>query len=155
MPLRFNHMELTLPRGSFARERDNITRFYKEIFGFDAIDVPLFEQTGLLLATDPQVSQFILLMEQDEPLNSPGYDHLGFLLESRAEVDAKLAACKAWRSRDARVQIKEYEDLVIGGTTTHAFYFRYLLPIWFDVQHLTYDDPAMVPSHAWAFQPKK
>ena len=32
------------------------------------------------------------------------------------------------------MQIKEYEDLVVGDLTVHAFYVRYLLPIWFDVQ---------------------
>ena len=32
------------------------------------------------------------------------------------------------------VQIKEYEDLVYPNLTVHAFYVKYLLPIWFDVQ---------------------
>ena len=32
------------------------------------------------------------------------------------------------------MQIKEYDDLVTGGVTVHAFYVKYLLPIWFDVQ---------------------
>ena len=32
------------------------------------------------------------------------------------------------------MQIKEYEDLVSGEVTTHAFYVKHLLPIWFDVQ---------------------
>ena len=39
--LRFNHMELTLPAGALARDRDAIIAFYGEVFGFDAIDVPL------------------------------------------------------------------------------------------------------------------
>ena len=41
---------------------------------------------------------------------------------------------KAWQAEDDRVQIKEYDDLVTGGVTVHAFYVKYLLPIWFDVQ---------------------
>ena len=41
---------------------------------------------------------------------------------------------KRFKEKDDRVQIKEYEDLVIGDLTVHAFYVRYLLPIWFDVQ---------------------
>jgi hypothetical protein len=151
--LRFNHMELTMPRGSLAADGANIRAFYKEVFDFDAIEVPLFDQTGLLLMTDPGVSQFILLMEQDEPLRSPGYDHLGFLLESRGEVDEKLARIKAWQQRDARVSLKEYEDLVIEQTVTHAFYFRYLLPIWFDVQSIEHGNPALAPTHGWQFRP--
>ena len=153
MPLRFNHMELTLPKGALTHEREAITGFYGQVFGFGAIDVPLFDQTGLLLQSDPETSHFILLMEQDEPLRSPGYDHLGFLLDSRAEVDAKLALCKEWQARDPRVQIKEYEDLVIGDVVTHAFYFRYILPVWFDVQVIEYGSAEMAPKHQWVYRP--
>ena len=153
--LRFNHMELTMPLGSLAAERANIMGFYKEVFDFDAIDVPIFEQTGLLLVTDPGVSQFILLMEQEKPLVSPGYDHLGFLLETRAEVDEKLAKVRAWQAKDPRVQIKEYEDLVVEETVTHAFYFRYLLPIWFDVQSIEHGNAERAPTHGWEFRPLK
>ena len=32
------------------------------------------------------------------------------------------------------MQIKEYEDLVMERVTVHAFYVKYLLPIYFDVQ---------------------
>jgi hypothetical protein len=88
--LRFNHMELTMPPGSLARDKDNIVEFYSAVFGFDAIEVPLFDSTGLLLRTDEDTSQFLLLMEQEEHLQSPGYDHLGFLFDSREEVDEKL-----------------------------------------------------------------
>lgn len=133
--LRFNHMELTLPKGTLdATARDEIKRFYGEIFGMEALDVPILGQVGLLLRTDPETSQFLLLTEQQKHLDSPGYDHLGFLFETRAEVDEKLEAIRKWQERDDRVRIKEYEDLVTGEVTTHAFYVRFLLPIWFDVQ---------------------
>ncbi len=133
--LRFNHMELTLPKGALdATARDEIKRFYGEIFGMEALDVPILGQVGLLLRTDSETSQFLLLTEQQKHLDSPGYDHLGFLFETRAEVDEKLEAIRKWQERDDRVRIKEYEDLVTGEVTTHAFYVRFLLPIWFDVQ---------------------
>lgn len=149
--LRFNHMELTLPPGALARDREKIIAFYGEVFGFDAIDVPLFDTSGLLLRTDTDTSQFLLLMEQDKHLHSPGYDHLGFLYESREEVDDKLALCKQWRANDDRVKIKEYEDLVIQPTTTHAFYVQFLLPIWFDIQVVEYE-PGTAPPRRWVYQ---
>jgi hypothetical protein len=149
--LRFNHMELTLPPGSLARDREAVIAFYGEVFGFDAIDVPLFDSTGLLLRTDTETSQFLLLMEQDQHLHSPGYDHLGFLYDSRAEVDDKLALCKQWQAKDDRVRIKEYEDLVIPPTVTHAFYVQFLLPIWFDVQVIEYEQ-GTAPASRWIFQ---
>jgi hypothetical protein len=154
MPLRFNHMELTLPPGTLAREGESIRSFYREVFGIDAMEVPLFDQTGLLMHTDPEVSQFILLMEMENHMRSPGYDHLGFLMDSREQVDAALASCRSWQSRDPRVEIKEYEDLVIAPTTTHAFYVRYLLPIWFDVQVIEYE-AGQEPASRWEYHARK
>jgi len=148
--MRFNHMELTLAPGLLAERRREISAFYGDLFGWESLDVPILEQLGLLLRTDPETSQFILVTEQRKAMSSPGYDHLGLLQETRAEVDALLEKAKKWRERDPRVEIKEYEDLRIGDTTTHAFYVRYLLPIWFDVQVIEYAGGAE-PSRVWSF----
>jgi hypothetical protein len=75
-------------------------------------------------------------MESDRPIDSPGYDHLGFLYDTPEEVDDRLDQVKRWQDKDDRVQIKEYDDLVTGNTTVHAFYVRHLLPLWFDVQSI-------------------
>jgi hypothetical protein len=150
MPLRFNHMELTLPKGELEKSRGEIKAFYAYLFGWDALDVEILEQTGLLLRTDAETSQFILVTEQRAHMASPGFDHLGLLCETRAEVDALLARAKRWRERDARVELKEYDDLVTGPVTTHAFYVRFLLPIWLDVQVLEYADGAQ-PARRWSF----
>jgi hypothetical protein len=150
MPARFNHMELTLPVGDLEPRRKEIAEFYGDLFGWDSLDVPILGQLGLLLRTDPETSQFILVTEQDRHMISPGYDHLGLLYETRAEVDALLARAKQWQARDPRVQIKEYEDLVVGPVTTHAFYVKHLLPIWFDVQVQEYAEGA-APEKAWHF----
>lgn len=148
--LRFNHMELTLPVGRLEADRERIKSFYGEVFGFDAIDVPIFDQTGLLLRTDPETSQFLLITEQENHVESPGYDHLGFLYETRAEVNALREACGKWQERDAEVRIKDYDDLVTGGVTVRAFYVRHLLPIWFDVQTIETDEGAQ-PARSWRF----
>ena len=150
MPARFNHMELTLPVGELDPRRKEIAEFYGDLFGWDAIDVPILGQQGLLLRTDPETSQFILVTEQKHPMDSPGYDHLGLLYDTREEVDALLARTKQWQSRDPRVQIKEYEDLKTGPVTTHAFYVKHLLPIWFDVQVQEWAEGA-APARAWRF----
>ncbi len=137
-------MELTLPKGALVRQRGEIAEFYRDLFGWESLDVPILKQTGLLLRTDPETSQIILLTEQTVHMSSPGYDHLGLLYDTRAEVDELLERCRKWQARDDRVQIKEYDDLVAGGTTVHAFYVRYLLPIWFDVQTIAHEEePAM------------
>jgi hypothetical protein len=150
MPARFNHMELTLPVGELAARRREIAAFYGDLFGWDAIDVPILGQLGLLLRTDPETSQFILVTEQKQHMSSPGYDHLGLLHDTREEVDALLARVKQLQASDPRIQIKEYEDLVTGPVTTHAFYVKHLLPIFFDVQVLEYA-PGAEPPRAWRF----
>ena len=67
-------------------------------------------------------------------MSSPGYDHLGFLQPTRADVDELLERCRRHEERDDRIRIKEYDDLVTGDLVVHAFYVKHLLPIWFDVQ---------------------
>jgi hypothetical protein len=136
--MRFNHMELTLPPGTLSSLRGEIGRFYRDVFGWQPLDVDIVGQNALLLRVDEEVSSFVLVAESPRPMQSPGHDHLGVLLETRAEVDAVLARCRAERERDQRVEIKEYEDLVLPDRTVHAFYVKYLLPIFFDVQCMEY-----------------
>jgi hypothetical protein len=154
MPIRFNHMELTLPQGSLDDEggvREDIRRFYSEVFGFESIDVPILDQNALLIRTDPETSQFILLTQMAEPLQSPSFDHLGFLYDSRTEVDEILERCEKFQARDDRVQIKYYDDLEPGGgLVVHAFYVRYILPIYFDVQVLEYAEGS-APEKSWIY----
>jgi len=151
MTLRFNHMELTLPQGALDdRTRSEISRFYGDLFGWHSLDVPILGQKALLLRTDEETSQFILVAESRKPLEVPGYDHLGLLLETRSEVDRAFGAVRRWRERDDRVRIKEYEDLDQGDVTVHAFYVRYLLPIWFDVQCMEWK-PGSEPARRWHY----
>ena len=131
--MRFNHMELTFPRGTLTEEfRAEVDAFYGSVFGWKGVDTEVVGQWCHILL--PDADQFILLAESDKPIQSPGYDHLGLLQDTRAEVDDLLAACKKFRDTDDRVRIKEYDDLESPGVTVHAFYVKYLLPIWFDVQ---------------------
>jgi hypothetical protein len=135
--MRFNHMELTFPIGTLTDVcRKEIDDFYGSVFGWEGMDTTIVNQSCHLLRLDEYTNQFILLAEYKNPMSSPGYDHLGLLQDTREEVDELLAKCKAYRERDDRVRIKEYEDLVNPGTTVHAFYVKYLLPIWFDVQSI-------------------
>ena len=132
--MRFNHMELTLPTGTLDDVlRKEIDDFYGEVFGWTGIDTEVVGQLCHILLTGDG-GDFILVAESDRPISSPGYDHLGLLQATRADVDELLERCKRRQQHDDRVQIKEYEDLVTGDLVVHAFYVKHLLPIWFDVQ---------------------
>jgi hypothetical protein len=78
---------------------------------------------------------FILLIEGDQAMSAPGFDHLGIEQPSRAEVDRSLDSVRRWKERDGRVELKEYEDAPFEGELYHTFYVRHLLPIWFDVHY--------------------
>ena len=147
---RFNHMELTVPKGDLTAHRAEISKFYGEVFGFESLDVDILKQTGLLLRTDPETSQFILVTEQRNHLSCPGFDHLGFLYDTRSEVDALLEECQKRQAQDPRVELKLYDDIVNGGTTVRAFYVRFLLPLWFDVQCIETDEGS-APQRKWTF----
>jgi hypothetical protein len=133
--MRFNHMEMTFPVGTLTQEfREEVDAFYSSIFGWTGLDTEVVGQPCHLLL--PDRDQFILLAESAKPMSSPGYDHLGLLQDSREEVDDLLAACERYAEKDDRVKIKRYEDLEYPGVTVHAFYVKYLLPIFFDVQSM-------------------
>lgn len=133
--MRFNHMELTFARGTLTDPfREEVDAFYHSVFGWEATDTDVVGQRCHILL--PDAGQFILLAESGKPMSSPGFDHLGLLQDTRAEVDDLHEACKRYRDKDDRVQIQEYEDLVYPQLTVHAFYVKYLLPIYFDVQSM-------------------
>ena len=133
--MRFNHMELTFEPGTLTPQfRKEVDDFYCGVLGWEALDTVVVNQECHLLRPDD--GQFILLAESSKPMASPGYDHLGLLLETRAEVDDVLARCKEFAAQDDRLRIKEYQDLVGPTITVHAFYVKYLLPIYFDVQSM-------------------
>jgi hypothetical protein len=139
--MRFNHMEMTFPIGSLTESfREEIDAFYGSVFGWTALDTEVVGQSCHLLM--PDRDQFILLAESNKPMSSPGYDHLGLLQDSREEVDDLLVACERYAEKDDRVKIKRYEDLVYPGLTVHAFYVKYLLPIFFDVQSMEHSSTA-------------
>ena len=147
--MRFNHMELTLPPGTMdAAFRQDVARFYGGIFGWVASDIELLGQTCLYLQVDD--GQFLLLAETEKHVSVPGYDHLGLLIDERSDVDALLEQCQKFQQEDDRVQIKLYDDLVQGPVTVRAFYVRYLLPIYFDVQCMAWQEGA-APTKKWSY----
>jgi hypothetical protein len=130
--MRFDHMELTIPVGSLtAMLRQEIDDFYGSIFGWSGFDIDVAGRPCRLLTCGSD--QFIQVLESDQPLCSPGSDHLGLLLDSRQDVDDALRACEQYAEKDERVSVERRQDLAYPGLTVHTFYLNYLLPISFDV----------------------
>jgi predicted enzyme related to lactoylglutathione lyase len=149
--VRFNHMELTVPRGTLdAAMRADLAAFYGGVLGWETKDVEIVG--GLQFLMLPDDGQFILVAEHDRPMQAPGYDHLGLLCETRAEVDEILAECRRWADKDDRLRLKVYDDLHTGNLVVHAFYVKYLLPIWFDIQALEHVTGSG-PDNRWQYLP--
>ena len=79
-------------------------------------------------------------------------DHLGLLLDAREEVDHLLDLCRRFAEKDDRMQIVDYtqKDLVTGNVTVHAFYVKYLLPLYFDIQVIEHAE-GRGPARAWDY----
>lgn len=151
--LRFNHMEITVPPGTIADEGDRLSEFMAEAFGFarESFPAPL-DNPSLVLSTDAEGSQFLFVTDHPEPLARASEDHLGFHVDSFGEVDRIHAVALDWQARDPRLEIRDFGVVDFGAWQTRAVYVRYILPIWFDVQHIA-STTGEVPAHQWTFGP--
>ncbi len=148
--MHLNHLEITVAQGSLAPMREALLEFYVSELGFGVSTIPNFGDSHLFLLCDPEGSQFIYVAESQRPAIISGDDHLGFHMRDRAAVDGILGLCRRVQQHDPRMQIRELEDLELPQTSTHAFYFRYLLPIWFDIQVIDFK-PGFEPKRQWRF----
>jgi hypothetical protein len=152
--LRFNHMEITVPPGFIAQDGESLYAFLHEVLGFERSVFPGLDLPSLVVKTDEDASQFLFIAENAQPLPRASEDHLGFQLDDAASVDAVLVRSRGWQERDPRVEIRDMGVLDLDQTTTRAVYIRYLLPIWFDVQHIA-AKPGFAPAREWRFLPRR
>jgi len=137
---RINHLEVTVAPGTLAAMMPDLKSFYCETLGFQPAQIDAFPAPHVFLTSEDPGRYFIYVAEHEKPMIVGGDDHLGFHMENRAAVDRVLDACRKLAKVDARVEIRDLDDLDLAQTMTHAFYFRYLLPIWFDIQFIEYKD---------------
>ena len=148
--MRFNHMELTFPKGTFTDDfRADLESFYGGVLGWNVMATKVLKMDTYLL--QPDDGQFILLAEAEKHLESPGLDHLGLLMESREEVDEMLERCQRFQEKDDRLKILTFNDLITGNVIVHAFYVKHLLPIWFDIQIIERAEGSTGPAKSWVY----
>lgn len=150
--LRFNHMEITVAPGFIAAHGEDLYAFLHDVLGFERSIFPGLDFPSLVVKTDEDASQFIFIAENAQPLATASEDHLGFQLDDDAAVEEVLARSLDWTTRDSRVEVRDMGLLELEATTTRAVYIRYLLPLWFDVQHIA-AKPGFEPARAWQFLP--
>jgi len=148
--IRLNHAEITVLPGFTQRRRADFDAFFIGVLGFEKSAFPGIEQTSLVYKTDPDASQFLFIAEHEQPMVRVSDDHLGLHLDSEADVADMLARCEAFGADHPELEIRRLDVLDLKATLTYAFYVRYLLPIWFDVQHIAYK-PGYEPAREWRF----
>jgi len=139
---RINHMEVTGARGTLAALMPALESFCCRTLGLKPAHLDAFPAPHVFLLSDDTARYFIYVAEHEIPMIVGGDDHLGFHMEDRAAVDRVLEACRDLAKVDRRMEIRDLDDLDLQQTLTHAFYFRYLLPIWFDIQFVEFKAPA-------------
>jgi hypothetical protein len=137
---RFNHVAMSLPADLLsAASRDEIVRFYREVFGWEEIPM-LTEDKHRLVLSVYTTEQFVFLIADDSPMECPRLDHYGISVATEEEFDAMLDRAKAYQQRDDRVDIidKKVEDHSVLAIT--SCYIRYLLPMMVEIQWWDYKD---------------
>lgn len=138
---RINHMEVTVARGTLEAMMPALKAFYCDTLGLVPAHLDAFPGPHVFLNSDDFNSFFIYVAEHEQPMIVRGDDHLGFHMQNPQAVDSLLEVCRRCAAGDARMEIRELDDLDLEQTRTHAFYFRYLLPIWFDIQFVEFKKP--------------
>ena len=130
----FNHVAMSLPTDLLTgRNKDDITRFWSQIAGFDEIPQMTDDGKRLVLSCHA-VEQFVFLIADDSPMTCPRLDHYGFSVGSEAELDDFLTRAQAFRAKDPRVDIIDKHVDDHGPLAITSFYVGYLLPMMVEVQ---------------------
>ena len=131
---RFNHVAMSLPADLLGEQsREDICRFWGEVFGFDEIEVMTEDRRRLILSC-VHWDQFIFLIADDDPMRCPRMDHFGFAVGSREELQGIQDRAEAFRSNDDRVDLIDLHVDDQEVVKIHSVYVRYILPMMCEVQ---------------------
>jgi hypothetical protein len=137
---RFNHVAMSLPNELLGPEgRGEITRFYRDVFGWEEIP-QMTEDNKRLVLSCYTYEQFVFLIADDPPKVAPRLDHFGMSVATEAELDDMLDRAKKFQKADDRVEVidKKVDDYDVLAIT--SFYVKYLLPMMVEVQWWDFKD---------------
>ncbi len=131
---RFNHVAMSLTADLLGESsRVEICRFWKEVFGFDEIEVMTEDRRRLILSCG-HWDQFIFLIAEDDPMRCPRMDHFGFAVGSMEELQGVQDRAAAFREHDTRVDLIDLHVDDQQVVKIHSLYVQYLLPMMCEVQ---------------------
>jgi len=131
---RFNHVAMSLDAELLDRaHREQICRFFSEVFGFEELDMMTLDRRRLVLSC-VHWDQFLFLVAEDEPMRCPRMDHFGFSVGSLAELNAARDRAADYLAKDERVDLIDVKVDDQGVVKIHSFYVGYMLPMMCEVQ---------------------
>jgi hypothetical protein len=131
---RFNHVAMSLAPEVLAEEsRDEIVRFYRDVFGWEELPTLTIDRERLVLSAYTY-EQFVFLIADTPPMTCARLDHFGMSVATETELDEMLARARAYQARDDRVDIVDKNTEDHGVLAITSFYVRYLLPMMVEVQ---------------------
>jgi hypothetical protein len=131
---RFNHVAMSLAPEVLAEEsRDEIVRFYRDVFGWEELPTLTIDRERLVLSAYTY-EQFVFLIAHAPPMTCARLDHFGMSVATETELDEMLARARAYQARDDRVDIVDKNTEDHGVLAITSFYVRYLLPMMVEVQ---------------------
>lgn len=140
MTHRFSHVAVTVPADWLEGEpRGDLLRFYGDVFGWtenESLSIP----GRRIFLRAPTDRQYLTIRAADTPMQTSGYEHLGFWLESEAELREIHQRAAAIAPELAGVELGEIRTLYGGSLVT--FRVLYALPLTIEVQHLAPDAPS-------------
>jgi hypothetical protein len=132
---RFNHVAMSVPADALDEKgRDDLVRFYNEVFGWDEVPQMTEDRKRLVLSAY-RFDQFVFLIADDSPMSAPRMDHFGMGVETVDQLEDMLARAKAYKEKDDRVDVVDKSAETYGPVTITSFYVGYLLPMMVEVQH--------------------
>ena len=129
------HVAVTVPRALLVgNQRDELLEFYSKVFGWTENPNLAIPAERIFLRA-PSDSQYLTIRGSDEPMATPGYEHLGVSVYSEASVRElhDRAAELVARFDDAEL---EPVKTAYGGQLV-TFRVRFRLPLSIEVQCFT------------------
>jgi hypothetical protein len=131
---RFNHVAMSVPPGLLSPEgRKSILDFYGEVFGWT--EMPSMSEDGKLLVLRAyRNDQFVFLAASDDPMRCDAREHWGMSVATPAMLERMHEAARKYQERDERVELTPRQTDDFKVLKLHAFYVRYRVPLWTEVQ---------------------
>ena len=143
---RLNHVAMSVPPDLLDETgRNDIARFYRDVFGFDEIPMMTIDRKRIVLSAG-RIDQFVYVTADDPPMTCPRMDHWGMSVKSEEQFDDFLERAKRFQQDDSRVEIVDKKVDEYDALSITSFYVKYLLPMTIEVQYWQFKQPAEAAS---------